>query len=148
MNVSNPWKSYRQIATQTAPPGQLVLMLYEGAIRFLERSLPGFAIEDPAESNMVVHNNLQRAQDIIRELNLALNMEQGGECAATLRRLYDYFERRLWESNLQKKREGVDEVIRHITVLRDAWAVMLNNPQGMPLASIQPMMPMAAMAAG
>lgn len=129
MNVANPWKSYRQIATQTAPPGQLVLMLYDGAIRFLERSLPGFGIEDPAESNMVVHNNLQRAQDIIRELNCALNMEQGGDCAATLRRLYEYFDRRLWECNLKKNREGVDEVIRHLTVLRDAWAAMLNNKQ-------------------
>lgn len=145
MNVANPWKSYRQIATQTAPPGQLVLMLYEGAIRFLNRSLPGFAIEDPAESNMVVHNNLQRAQEIIRELNLALNMEQGGECAVTLRRLYDYFERRLWESDLQKRRDGVEEVIRHITVLRDAWAVMLTNPQGVPLAALpEPALALAA----
>ena len=129
MNVSNPWKSYRQIATQTAPPGQLVLMLYEGAIRFLERSLPGFSTDDPAEANMVIHNNLQRAQDIIRELNFALNMEQGGDCAATLRRLYEYFERRIWESNLQKNRQGIVEVINHLTVLRDAWSAMLNNQQ-------------------
>ena len=129
MNVSNPWKSYRQIATQTAPPGQLVLMLYEGAIRFLERSLPGFSADDPAEANMVIHNNLQRAQDIIRELNFALNMEQGGDCAATLRRLYEYFERRIWESNLQKNRQGIIEVINHLTVLRDAWSAMLNNQQ-------------------
>jgi flagellar protein FliS len=127
MHVANPWKSYRQIAAQTAPPGQLVLMLYEGALRALERSLPGFSTEDPAESNMIVHNNLSRAQDIIRELNLALNMEQGGEFAATLRDLYNYFDRRLWDSNIQKKRDGVDEVIRHLTVLRDAWAAMLNG---------------------
>lgn len=129
MNFANPWKSYRQIATQTAPPGQLVLMLYDGAIRFLERALPGFTVDDPAEGNMIVHNNLQRAQDIIRELNCALNMEQGGDCANTLRNLYEYFERRLWESNLQKRREGVEEVIRHLTVLRDAWSAMLNNQQ-------------------
>ena len=131
MRAANPWKSYRQIATQTAPPGQLVLMLYEGALRALERALPGFRSDDPAEANMVIHNNLQRAQDIIRELNLSLNMEQGGDCASTLRRLYDYFDRRLWESDLQKRSEGVEEVIRHITVLRDAWATMLNN-QGLP----------------
>lgn len=127
MHVANPWKSYRQIATQTAPPGQLVLMLYEGAIRSLERALPGFSGRDPAEANMLVHNNLQKAQDIIRELNAALNMEKGGEFAHTLRRLYDYFDRRLTDSNRFKKREGVDEVIRHLTILRDAWATMLNN---------------------
>ena len=102
-------------------------MLYEGALRSLERSLPGFEIDDPAESISCIHNNLHRAQEIIRELNNSLNMEQGGECATTLRNLYDYFERRLWESNLKKNRRGVDEVIRHMTVLRDAWAAMLSN---------------------
>jgi flagellar protein FliS len=144
MRAANPWKSYRQIATQTAPPGQLVLMLYEGALRALERALPGFGREDPAEANMVVHNNLQRAQEIIRELNVSLNMEQGGECASTLRRLYDYFDRRLWESDLQKRSEGVEEVIRHVTVLRDAWAAMLNN-QGLPADStVTPSLALAA----
>jgi flagellar secretion chaperone FliS len=129
MHVANPWKSYRQIATQTAPPGQLILMLYDGALRALERSLTGFSLEDPAEANMLIHNNLQRAGEIIGELNLALNMEKGGECAITLRRLYDYFDRRIMESNLRKQREGVEEVIRHLTVLRDAWATMLNKEQ-------------------
>jgi flagellar secretion chaperone FliS len=132
MRAANPWKSYRQIATQTAPPGQLVLMLYEGAIRALERALPGFGCDDPAEANSVIHNNLQRAQDIIRELNHSLNMEQGGECATTLRQLYDYFDRRLWESNLHKRADGIEEVIRHLGVLRDAWAAMLSNQTGSP----------------
>ena len=127
MHVANPWKSYRQIATQTAPPGQLVLMLYEGILRYLERSLPGFTCPDPAQANMLIHNNLQRAQEIVRELSLALDLEKGGQFAHTLRRLYDYFDRRLTESNLRKNRQGVDEVIRHVTILRDAWATMLNN---------------------
>ncbi len=129
MHIIDPRKSYRQIATNTASPGQLVLLLYEGAIRALERALPGFNQEDPAEANTTVHNNLQRAQEIIRELNLALNMEQGGKCAATLRPLYDYFELRLWQSNLKKDRAGVEEVIRHLNVLRDAWADMLSKQE-------------------
>jgi flagellar protein FliS len=125
MRAANHLRSYRQIATLTAPPGQIVLMLYDGAIHRLERSLPGFALDDPAEANMIIHNNLQRAQEIIRELNYALNMEQGGEFATTLRRLYDYFDRRISESNLQKKSRGVEEVISHLTELRNAWATML-----------------------
>jgi flagellar protein FliS len=127
MHVANPWKSYRQTATLTAPPGQIVLMLYDGALRALERALPGFSCNDPGQANMTIHNNIKRAQEIVRELNCALNMEQGGDCAATLRRLYDYFDRRLWESNLRKRREGVDEVIGHLTELRNAWATMLNQ---------------------
>jgi flagellar protein FliS len=127
MHAANPWKSYRQTATLTAPPGQIVLMLYDGALRALERSLPGFSCSDPGQANTTIHNNIKRAQEIVRELNCALNMEQGGECAATLRRLYDYFDRRLWESNLRKRREGVDEVIGHLTELRNAWSTMLNQ---------------------
>jgi flagellar protein FliS len=132
MRAANPWKSYRETATLTAPPGQIVLMLFEGAIRSLERSLPGFTNTDPAESNMIIHNNLQRAQEIIRELNDALNMEQGGEFSANMRRLYNYLERRIWESNLKKNSTGVGEAIRHLTVLRDAWATMLANQGSTP----------------
>jgi flagellar secretion chaperone FliS len=143
MHVANPWKSYRQVSTLTAPPGQLVLMLFDGALCALERALPGFSHEDPAQANMVVHNNLQRATEIIRELNSALNMDQGGECALTLRRLYDYFDRRLWESNVQKRREGVDEVIRHLTVLREAWAAMLANVDPSAEADARPTRPPA-----
>jgi flagellar protein FliS len=137
MRAANPWKSYRETATLTAPPGQIVLMLYDGAIRSLERSLPGFSNTDPAESNMTIHNNLQRAHEIIRQLNIALNMEQGGEVAENLRRLYNYFERRIWESNVKKNPAGVGEVIRHINVLRDAWATMLAN-QGAPVPDNRP----------
>ncbi|MFO1476942.1 MAG: flagellar export chaperone FliS [Verrucomicrobiota bacterium] len=129
MHVPNPWNSYRQVSTLTAPPGQIVLMLYDGALRFLDRSLTGFDQEDPAQANMLIHNNIQRAQDIIRELNYALNLEKGGECAATLRRLYDYFDRRLAESNTRKSRQGIEEVIRHLSVLRDAWATMLRKEE-------------------
>ena len=135
MRAANPWKSYRETATLTAPPGQIVLMLFEGAIRALERSLPGFSHSDPAESNMIIHNNLQRAQHIIRELNAALNMEQGGEFAANMRRLYDYFERRIWESNVRKNASGIGEVIGHLNVLRDAWATMLSNQGSAPDAT-------------
>jgi flagellar protein FliS len=137
MRAANPWKSYRETATLTAPPGQIVLMLYDGAIRSLERSLPGFSNPDPAEANMTINNNLQRAHEIIRQLNVSLNMQQGGEVAENLRRLYNYLERRILESNVKKNPTGIGEVIRHITVLRDAWATMLAN-QNSPVPDNRP----------
>ena len=130
--ASNPWKSYQQVATQTAPPGQLVLMLYDGAARFLERAMAGFEVDDPAESNQAINNNILRAQDIIFELNVTLNVEQGGELAMTLRKLYAYMDRRLMEANLKKDKATLKEVHGRIVVLRDAWAQMLNG-QGQPL---------------
>jgi flagellar protein FliS len=124
---SNPWQSYQQVATQTAPPGQLVLMLYAGAAKFLERALTGFEMDDPAEANETINNNIIRAQEIIFELNVTLNMNEGGELARTLRSLYDYIDRRLMEANLKKDAEPVKEALGRVVVLRDAWAQMLNN---------------------
>lgn len=141
----NPWASYRSVATQTASPGQLVLMLFDGAIRFLECALNGFGTEDLVESYQTINNNVLRAQAIIHELNLSLNMEQGGECAHTLRRLYDYFDRRLQESNLQKVPAGIEEVIRRLTTLRDAWSQMLQGNTWEPKPEAAP--PAALMAA-
>jgi flagellar secretion chaperone FliS len=129
MPVACPWKSYRQVATQTAPPGQLVLMLYEGAIRFLEQARLGFTKEDPAEFNTTINNNILRAQEIILELNLSLNTTEGGELAATLRRLYEYMDWRLMQSNIKKEEEGLKDVIRRLTVLREAWTSMLQDQQ-------------------
>jgi flagellar protein FliS len=105
-------------------------MLYDGAIRRLEQSLHGFTLDDPGESVSSIHNNLQRAQDIIRELNYALDLSNGGELALQLRRLYDYFDRLLDESNRSKEAAGIHEVIGRLTTLRDAWAEMLRNQEG------------------
>jgi flagellar protein FliS len=127
MTRRNTWESYRQIATQTASPNQLVLMLYDGAIRFLERARLGFLEEDPLEYNRTVNNNVLRAQDIINELNRSLDMSKGGEFSTNMRRLYTYLDRRLQESNERKDEEAVKEVINRVTVLRDAWAQMLES---------------------
>ena len=125
MQRSNSWQSYRQVATQTASPGQLILMLYEGTLRFLERALLGFKATDPLEFNQTINNNLIRAQAVINELNLSLDMDRGGEFSENMRRLYDYLDRRLQESNMSKHPAGIEEVARRLTILRDAWAQML-----------------------
>ncbi|MFM1770106.1 MAG: hypothetical protein RJA22_2635 [Verrucomicrobiota bacterium] len=127
MALPSPWQSYRQVSTTTAPPGTLVLMLYDGVLRFLDQALRGFQLDDPLEFNQTINNNLTRAQEIIRELNYALDLERGGELAATLRRLYEYMDEQLHESNLHKRDAGIHEVIRRLTVLRDSWSEMLRS---------------------
>jgi flagellar protein FliS len=127
MTAVNPWKAYRRIATQTAPPGQLILMLFDGALLALDRALLGFNFTDIAERNMAIHNNLQHALDILRELNGSLDFEAGGQLAHTLGGLYAFFERRLIESNRKKSRGGIDEVIPMLKQLRDAWFQMLHG---------------------
>jgi flagellar protein FliS len=102
-------------------------MLYDGILRFLGQARGGFDKEDPKEFNETINNNLQRAQAIINEMNASLNMTEGGEFAQRMRGLYDYFDRRLQEANIAKTEDGILEVIKHVTVLRDSWAEMLQK---------------------
>lgn len=124
---NNPWQSYRKVAVQTASPGHLVLMLYDGAISFLEKSLVGFNYQDPLEFNQTINNNIVRAQAIIHELNARLDMERGGEISENFRRLYNYYNHRLQQANFKKNKEPIEEVIGHVRGLRDSWAEMLRQ---------------------
>jgi flagellar protein FliS len=121
---------------QTAAPGQLVLMLLEGAIRFLDKAEHGFTIEDPAEANQTINNNIQRTQDILRELSMALDLKKGGELARTLEALYEYMDRRLMESNVRKTPDGIKEARSHLNTLRGAWAEMLQSGPNRPSTAL------------
>lgn len=105
-------------------------MLYDGAIRFLERALLGFDKEDPADFAQTISNNVLRAQDIIQELNYSLDLQRGGSFASNLRDLYFYMDRRLMQSNLEKTPDGIRDVIARLSILREAWASMLSNGAG------------------
>jgi flagellar protein FliS len=137
MTKASPLGSYQKIATQTAPPGQLVLMLYDGGIRFLERALAGFEYQDPLEFNSTINNNIIRAQEIISQLNHSLDLAQGGELAATLRRLYVYMDRRLTQSNVTKSPDGIHDTLQRLGELRNAWSGMLGQPAG-PQPGLEP----------
>ena len=121
-------RTYRANAVLTASPGQLVLMLYDGALKALAiaRDAFGHPAEDPRRIETINHQ-LLRAQAIFAELRDGLNMEAGGDFAKTMDRLYEYHNRRLFEANLRKQIEPVIEVERLLRELREAWAEMLNK---------------------
>lgn len=121
----NKYQAYQSGAVFTASPAQLVLMLFEGSIKFLNIALEGFKFQDPLEFNLTIHQNIQKAQAIIRELRACLDSEKGPEFADKMTALYNYFDRRLQEGNLKKDEAPIKEVIRHLEVLRDAWKEML-----------------------
>jgi flagellar secretion chaperone FliS len=125
--LRNPSRSYRHVLFETAPPGQLVLMLYDGVLRFLHQALQGFEIDDPADSNSTISNNVLRAQEIIRELNGSLNLPAGGDLAFHLRRVYTYSDQRLLQSNIKKEPAGIRDVMERFSGLRGAWAAMLGK---------------------
>lgn len=123
---------YRQNAVLTASPGQLVLMLFDGALRSM--AIAHSALEKPAtdpDRAEVSHREIAKAQAIISELRTSLDREVGGEFATNMDRLYAYYARRLIEANLRKKAEPLAEVEGLLRVVRDAWAEMLrtHDPQ-------------------
>lgn len=123
----NKYQAYQSGAVFTASPAQLVLMLFEGAIKFLNIAVEGFKHQDPLEFNLTIHQNVQKAQAIIRELRACLDPEKGREFADRMTALYDYFDRRLQEGNMKKNSEPLLEVVRHLEVLRDAWKEMMQK---------------------
>jgi flagellar protein FliS len=119
-------QSYRQNAVMTAPPGRLVVMLYDGAGRFLRRASLAMQNGDIARTN----ESLQRGEAIIDELLVTLNHELGGELAASLRDLYLFCRRHLNEARIDKDHEKVDAVVGLLEELRDAFAQIDPDPTG------------------
>lgn len=119
-------RTYRTNSVLTASPGQLVLMLYDGALKAMRLAQEGFAQvgSDPRRLEGI-NTNLLKAQAIIGELQDTLDHQAGGEFAATMHRLYDYYNRRLLEANIRKDPKPVAEVERLLRDVRDAWAEML-----------------------
>lgn len=115
------YASYKNSAVETASPGKLLLMLYNGAIRDLDT-----AIQKIAEKDLeTAHNRLVRAQDIITEFMCTLNMDY--EISGKLLALYEYLHRRLVEANARKDVEIINEVRGFLIELRDTWQEALNK---------------------
>jgi flagellar protein FliS len=131
MVASGYARTYRANSILTASPGQLVLMLYDGALKALGLALDAFGNAEPDPQRIqTINTQLLKAQAIITELQNGLNMEAGGEFARTMHRLYDYHNRRLLEANIRKQAEPVEEVERLVRELREAWAEMLAQQNG------------------
>ncbi|GAB4422147.1 MAG: flagellar export chaperone FliS [Turneriella sp.] len=118
-------KEYQANSVGTADQKQLIVMLYEGVLRFLsaaESNMASFKTYDKANSNIL------RAQDIFTELMVSLNLEQGGEIAQNLFNLYAYCKTQLLEANVQKKAELLKPVKKITTELLEAWKQIEQAP--------------------
>jgi flagellar protein FliS len=117
---------YRQITIATANRGRLVVLLYERAVNFLKK-----AKESIQEGNIEGKcNNLNRAQDIIGELNGSLKMDKGGEIAGNLRSLYFFMERHLVMAKIERDgTKKMDDVISMLSSLCEAWVEILRKPE-------------------
>lgn len=121
MNAYNPYaksaEQYKKQQIETATPEEILIMLYDGAIRFLLVAKKGID-----ENNIEkTHNNLIKAQHIILEFMESLDMEIGGNIALNLYRLYEYLHHQLVQANIKKDVAMIDEVLDHLRRLKTTW---------------------------
>lgn len=118
----NPYlKQYQKSQIETATPERILIMLYDGAIQFLNIAKIELNANTVPLNIQKIHNNIMGAQKIITEFQNTLNMEIGGEMARNLYDLYDYLYKRLIEANMKKDVTIIDEVLVHLKDLRDTW---------------------------
>lgn len=114
-------QQYQQTQVNTASPADLTLMLYKGAIRFINGSKAAILKGNMEEAN---YYNL-RAQDIIRELLITLNMEI--PLSKDLAAMYNYMIRRLIEANIKKDADLLDEVKGYCEEFAITWSQAMKS---------------------
>lgn len=121
MLATNHYAQYQQNAVTSADPGQLTLMLYNGAIKFTKQ-----AMKELEAGNIEQANNFNiKAQNIITELMVTLNQDY--QVAKSLHSLYDYIKRCLIEANIKKDQQTLGEALVLIEEMRDTWAQALKQ---------------------
>ena len=119
--------NYQRVKVETATPESLVLMLYDGALRFMTQAEIAFE-----ENNIEKINNLLlRVQAIFTELQCSLDRDKGGDIASNLERLYVFFNSKLIEANMKKDVNSLLEIKPMVQNLRDTWEVAMQKHQTM-----------------
>lgn len=128
MNTVNPYlKQYKKNQVETATREQILILLYDGAINFLNKAK--IAIEENDDG--LVQKNLLGCEKILIEFMNTLDMDQGGQIAETLYALYRYYYKTLVTVGISKNVEKLDEVLKHLTNLRNTWqkAIEISNAE-------------------
>lgn len=120
--------AYMQTHVTTTTPGHLVVLLYDGAISFLEQAKVRITEKNYAQKGILI----SQALDIIAELDGSLNVEKGGDIAKNLHSLYAYCNSRLLLANLKMEIEPIDEVIHILSSFRSAFAEISKAQPHMP----------------
>ncbi len=116
----NGVEAYQDAAITTQSKGRLIVLLYEGAIKFMR-----LAIRELEKNNYEAKGRyINKAQDIINELNAVLDADAGGEIATNLRKLYCFMSTRLSQANIKHDPQIIREVITMMEELNQSWKVI------------------------
>lgn len=119
----NGLNAYRKTEVQSRTPLELVVMLYDGALRFIGVAKDAIARGDIRGRSEAI----SRALAIVSELQSTLDVERGGDMAASLDDMYRYITQRLVQSTIKNDSEPLDEVRRLLETLRDGWQTIAAN---------------------
>lgn len=114
MSVQN-YQAYQQNSVQTASPGELTLMLYNGCIKFIKFAQQAIEKKDIESKN----TNIQKAQNIVRELMITLDPEV--PIAKEIMPLYDFINQQLIQANTNNDQQALSSALDLITDFRDTW---------------------------
>ena len=110
-------KQYQKPTVETASNEKILIMLYDGAIQFLNKAKIALGEKNWEQS----HNNLMGAQRILEEFINTIDKEPNPELAQNLINLYEYFITRLVQANMKHQIEPVDEVLKFLKELKATW---------------------------
>lgn len=131
MYGKNAHATYQNVQITTTDRGRLLLMMYEGAIKFLKQSKAGLEEKDIAKFCRF----LSKGQAIIAELMNTLDFEKGGAIARDLDRLYDFMLFYLSEANLYRDAERVTKVITLVEIIYSAYREIIEGNKDKPLSA-------------
>lgn len=134
--MTNPYKQYQKTQVVTASREKILLMLYEGAIRFTKQARVAMNDKKIADKGKAI----SKATAILSELMATLDFKIGGQLAQDLENLYIFMIDKLIEANVHNKVECLDEVEKLLNTLYTAWKDVIENPRpdGVPSPSLQP----------
>ena len=135
MNVK-AFKAYQSTNVTTAKPDKVLLMLYEGCIKFLRIAKVKMQEKKVAEKG----KNISKALAIIAELINTLDHEVGGQLSMDLESLYMFIMDKFIEANINNKIEEIEIAEKLLLTLYEAWGDVVNNPRpdGVPSPKLQP----------
>ena len=132
MAYSNASSTYKETKIKTAGQGQLIVMLYEEAVKQLTRALEMMDSnkqkKNPGKIEQI-SKAVMKTEEIVTELMVSLDFERGGEISKNLFALYSWFNRELLEANIAQDTDRIKAVRDMLTELRDTWSqIVIQKP--------------------
>ena len=139
MAYQNAYAAYQKNNVNTASQGRLVVLLYEGAVKHLKAATNLFGSDDKLKPGDIeqfgIH--IQKAQAIITELQVSLDMEKGGDIARNLMSLYVFFNEELMDATISHNKQKIEFVQSKMDELAESWRTIANSTANAPAPKVQ-----------